>query len=118
MPDLSRRNPSNAPNQVRTRAAPPPTAASGVRRNLFQSQLTRRPTPSSASTSTETLRLDSCVDVLSDSDEIVVRDKQGELEVGEAVALGIAGEDEEDGVVDERAEMESKNDYIRLDGIC
>ncbi|PKS10819.1 hypothetical protein jhhlp_002576 [Lomentospora prolificans] len=109
MPDPSRpRGPSNAPSQVRTRAPASTTATTtttGVRRNLFQSQLTRRPTPSSASTSTETLRLDSCVDVLSDSDEIVVRDKQAELEVGEAVAGGV--EDEaEDGVVDEKEEME------------
>ena len=55
------------------------TSAS-VRRNLFQSQLTRRPTPTS-STSAETLRLD--VDVLSDSEEIVVRDKHGEIDLGD-----------------------------------
>ncbi|KAI8630153.1 hypothetical protein F5Y19DRAFT_55967 [Xylariaceae sp. FL1651] len=80
-----------------TRAA---TSTTGVRRNLFQSQLTRRPTPtgtsgtgmgtaagttttatSSASNSAETLRLD--IDVLSDTSEIVIRDKNGEFEVGD-----------------------------------
>ncbi|KAH6892188.1 hypothetical protein B0T10DRAFT_287783 [Thelonectria olida] len=53
---------------------------SSVRRNLFQSQLTRRPTASS-SASAETLHLD--VDVLSDTSEIVVRDKHGEIELGD-----------------------------------
>ncbi|KAI1126376.1 hypothetical protein F5Y10DRAFT_212768 [Nemania abortiva] len=83
-----------------TRAAT--SAAAGVRRNLFQSQLTRRPTAaettrpgggggggpvgpaataSSSSTSAEALRLDA--DVLSESSEIVVRDKNGEFEVGD-----------------------------------
>jgi hypothetical protein len=58
------------------------TIASSVRRNLFQSQLTRRPTPTgSSSNSTETLRLD--VDVLSDTSDIVVRDKNGELELAD-----------------------------------
>ncbi|KAI1853744.1 hypothetical protein JX266_001728 [Neoarthrinium moseri] len=56
------------------------TAAGGVRRNLFQSQLTRRPTPTS-SNSAETTRLD--VDVLSETSEIVIRDKNGEFEVGD-----------------------------------
>ncbi|KAI0379906.1 hypothetical protein F5Y04DRAFT_109094 [Hypomontagnella monticulosa] len=56
----------------------------GVRRNLFQSQLTRRPTPTnsggSSNNSTETLRLGD-VEVLSDTSEIVIRDKNGEFEV-------------------------------------
>jgi hypothetical protein len=55
-------------------------ASSGVRRNLFQSQLTRRPTASS-STSAETLRLDA--DAPSESEDIVVRDKNGEVELGD-----------------------------------
>ncbi|KAI5862784.1 hypothetical protein GGS23DRAFT_66631 [Durotheca rogersii] len=91
----------------------------GVRRNLFQSQLTRRPTPtptgapvsgshahpsssaSSASSShhhnhhrrhnsgtnsnhsaADTLRLGD-VDVLSDSDDIVIRDRNGDFQVGD-----------------------------------
>lgn len=59
---------------------PPRNPVAGVRRNLFQSQLTRRPTPTS-STSAETLRLD--IDVLSDTSEIVIRDKNGDFEVGD-----------------------------------
>ncbi|KAI0914013.1 hypothetical protein F4823DRAFT_433162 [Ustulina deusta] len=72
------------------------TSATGVRRNLFQSQLTRRPTPTetarpggggggvnntsmTTSSSAETLRLD--VDVLSESSEIVIRDQNGEFEI-------------------------------------
>ncbi|KAI0416829.1 hypothetical protein F5X98DRAFT_174874 [Xylaria grammica] len=75
------------------------TSTAAVRRNLFQSQLTRRPTStdtmrpggadaannassmttSSSTNSAETLRLD--VDVLSESSEIVIRDKNGEFEV-------------------------------------
>lgn len=62
----------------RTRGAGMPS--SSVRRNLFQSQLTRRPTTSS-STSAETLRLDA--DVPSESEDIVVRDKNGEVELGD-----------------------------------
>ena len=95
MPEQTRRAaqpPAQAP--LRRPAPPPP-----VRRNLFQSQLTRRPTP--ATSSAEALRLEACVDVLSDSDEIVVRDKEGEVEV--EVPEGL----EEDGVVDEKEEMES-----------
>ena len=49
-----------------------------VRRNLFQSQLTRRPTASS-SNSAETLRLDA--DAQSESSDIVIRDKDGEVEM-------------------------------------
>lgn len=114
MPDPTRpRGPSNAPSQARARVpAPPTTTTAGVRRNLFQSQLTRRPTPSSASTSTETLRLDSCVDVLSDSDEIVIRDKQDELEAGGEDPIALAMEDEGEGdegaYLDEKEEMESE----------
>lgn len=69
---------------------PPPnrtarTNTIGVRRNLFQSNLTRRPTPTnsgSSNNSTETLRLGD-VEVLSDTSEIVIRDKNGEFEVGD-----------------------------------
>ncbi|KAI1191421.1 hypothetical protein F5B17DRAFT_309351 [Nemania serpens] len=85
-----------------TRAATGAAGAAGVRRNLFQSQLTRRPTPAettrpggggpastaaptssmstmSTTTSAEPMRVDA--DVLSESSEIVVRDKNGEFEV-------------------------------------
>ncbi|KAI1468430.1 uncharacterized protein F4812DRAFT_368360 [Daldinia caldariorum] len=77
----------------------------GIRRNLFQNQLTRRPTPTTTTTaaaaaaamatttsssqssansnnSAETLRLGD-VEVLSDTSDIVVRDKNGEFDVGD-----------------------------------
>ena len=57
-----------------------PATSSNVRRNLFQSQLTRRPT-SNSSTSTETLRLDT--EAQSESSDIVIRDKNGEIELGD-----------------------------------
>ncbi|KAI1328815.1 hypothetical protein F5Y16DRAFT_143575 [Xylariaceae sp. FL0255] len=113
-----------------TRAATSNTTG-GVRRNLFQSHLTRRPTstgstgssserggggggssgagsattlsssthhhglPSSSSTnSADTLRLDT-VDVLSDTSEIVIRDKNGEYEVGDPPTPPLDEPDEE-----------------------
>ncbi|KXJ93118.1 hypothetical protein Micbo1qcDRAFT_203240 [Microdochium bolleyi] len=92
---------------------PPPTATtttittnSGVRRNLFQSQLTRRPTPTSTG-SAETLRLgDNNVDVLSDTSEIVVRDKNGDFEIGDPPTPPL--EDPEDGGLDEAQENEQE----------
>ncbi|KAH9215681.1 hypothetical protein DL95DRAFT_133307 [Leptodontidium sp. 2 PMI_412] len=65
--------------------------STGVRRNLFQQHLTRRPTTSSTSTSAETLRLD--VDHESDSSDIVIRDKNGEFEIED---LPIQPYDEQD----------------------
>ncbi|KAE9374426.1 hypothetical protein N431DRAFT_335108 [Stipitochalara longipes BDJ] len=56
-------------------------SSNNVRRNLFHQHLSRRPTTSSTSTSAETLRLD--VDPESDSSEIVIRDKNGEFEIGD-----------------------------------
>lgn len=53
----------------------------GVRRNLFHQHLSRRPTTSSTSTSAETLRLD--VEVDSETSDIVIRDKNGDFEVGD-----------------------------------
>ena len=52
-----------------------------VRRNLFHQHLSRRPTTSSTSTSAETLRLDA--DPESDSSDIVIRDKNGNFEIGD-----------------------------------
>lgn len=94
---MSDRSQSATGNTSRSR--PPVT---GVRRNLFQSQLTRRPT-SNSSNSTETLRLD--VDVLSDTSEIVVRDKHGEVELGDPPTPVF--EDEDDAPLDDRQENES-----------
>ncbi|KAI0457992.1 hypothetical protein F5B21DRAFT_58332 [Xylaria acuta] len=99
-----------------TRAAA--TGTAGVRRNLFQSNLTRRPTPtessrsggggggggttgtttttttnSSSSNSVDMLRFES--DVLSESSEIVIRDKNGEFEVGDPPTPPLDDPDEE-----------------------
>ncbi|KAI1827942.1 hypothetical protein F4861DRAFT_491772 [Xylaria intraflava] len=86
--------PANLRQGTRTTRAG--TSIAGVRRNLFQSQLTRRPTSGdaprqgagttsaagtvSSSDSAGSMRLD--VDVLSDSSEIVIRDQNGEFEIG------------------------------------
>ncbi|KAH7318566.1 hypothetical protein B0I35DRAFT_479060 [Stachybotrys elegans] len=59
----------------RPRAAPPP-----VRRNLFQSQLTRRPTPSS-SNSAESLHQEE--EPLPETSDIVVRDEDGDIVIGD-----------------------------------
>ncbi|XXH00319.1 hypothetical protein Hte_006662 [Hypoxylon texense] len=86
----------------------------GVRRNLFQSQLTRRPTPtssSSANTSAETLRLGD-VEVLSDtSSDIVLRDKNGEFEVGDPPTPPDDGL-EEGGALDEAQENERERQRL------
>lgn len=79
---------------------------SGIRRNLFQSQLTRRPTPttSSSNTSAETLRL-ADVEVLSETSDIVIRDKNGEFDVGDPPATP-PDEIEEDRVLDDAQESQ------------
>lgn len=120
----------------------------GVRRNLFQSQLMsrRHPTPplnssnntttgaasaaagggtgtgSMSSGSGETLRLDSSVDVLSDdagsSSEIVVRDRNGEFEVGDPPTPPLLLDDPDaeeagGGALDDALENE-REDYTHL----
>ena len=55
--------------------------STGVRRNLFHQHLSRRPTTSSTSTSAETLRLDN--DHGSETAEIVIRDKNGDFDIGD-----------------------------------
>lgn len=74
---MNQRN--QAPNNgiARPRGA---VAHAAGRPNLFRSQLTRRPTAGS-SNSSETVRLD--VEVLSETSEIVVRNQQGEIELGD-----------------------------------
>lgn len=81
--------------------------ASNVRRNLFQSQLTRRPTASS-STSAETLRLDA--DVPSESEDIVVRDKNGEVELGDPPTPPMGDPEEE--VLDAGQEHEKERQRL------
>jgi hypothetical protein len=93
-----RARPGN-PNAPRTTAS----TNAGVRRNLFQGQLTRRPTPGSSSTSAETLRLDA--DMASDTSEIVVRDQHGEIEMGDPPTPAL--EDPEEAPLDDRQESES-----------
>lgn len=60
-----------------------PVSAAASRQGFFRSQLTRRPTGpgTSSNNSSEKLRLD--VDILTDSSEIVVRNQQGEIELGD-----------------------------------
>jgi hypothetical protein len=55
--------------------------AAGVRRNIFQQHISRRPTTSSTSTSAETLRLD--LEVESETSDIVIRNKNGDYELGD-----------------------------------
>ncbi|TVY28651.1 hypothetical protein LHYA1_G002362 [Lachnellula hyalina] len=76
--------------------------ATNVRRNLFHQHLSRRPTTSSTSTSAETLRLD--IEPESDTSDIVIRDKNGEFEVGDP-PMGSIDEQEDgngDALEDER----------------
>lgn len=88
--------------------------ASSVRRNLFRSQLTRRPTPASSG-SEETLRLGSAEpqpeeETLSasssSSSEIVVRDKNGDVELGNPPTPSTEEPDEV--ALDAQHERESK----------
>ncbi|KUJ19979.1 uncharacterized protein LY89DRAFT_467734 [Mollisia scopiformis] len=83
----------------------------GVRRNLFHQHLSRRPTTSSTSTSTETLRLD--IEPESDSSEIVIRDKNGEFEIGDLPMTSFDDEHEE-GV--DTQEEESEHTRSDMDG--
>ncbi|KAI0490896.1 hypothetical protein F4859DRAFT_26864 [Xylaria cf. heliscus] len=116
-----------------TRAA---TSTAGVRRNLFQSHLTRRPTPtegtrsngggtttttttttttnSSSSNSVDMLRFES--DVLSESSEIVIRDKNGEFEVGDPPTPPLDDPDEEaalDDAQENERERQKLADVVR-----
>jgi hypothetical protein len=63
-----------------------------VRRNLFHQHLSRRPTTSSTSTSAETLRLD--IELESDSSDIVIRDKNGDFEIGDPPMQSFDDQDE------------------------
>ena len=69
-------------------------STTGVRRNLFHQHLSRRPTTSSTSTSAETLRLDT--EHESETSDIVIRNKDGEFEIGDPQMQGL-DEQEEDG---------------------
>jgi hypothetical protein len=64
----------------------------GVRRNLFHQHLSRRPTTSSTSTSAETLRLDT--EHESETSDIVIRNKDGEFEIGDPQVQGLDEQEE------------------------
>ncbi|RDL35004.1 UPF0220 protein [Venustampulla echinocandica] len=78
--------------------------STGVRRNLFHHQLSRRPTTSSTSTSAETVRLD--VEHESDTSDIVIRDKNGEFEIGDPPMQSF--DEQEEGGNDDTHEDQSK----------
>ncbi|TAQ85055.1 hypothetical protein B7494_g6610 [Chlorociboria aeruginascens] len=80
-----------------TSGTAPKRSTTSVRRNLFQQHLTRRPTTSSTSTSAETLRLD--IEHSSETSDIVIRDKNGDYDVGDP-PLQSLDEPEECGIVD------------------
>ncbi|KAL8363978.1 hypothetical protein RB601_009634 [Gaeumannomyces tritici] len=88
-----------------SRARPP--VSSSVRRNLFQSQLTRRPTPTSSGES-ETLRLDA--DASAESSDIVVRDKNGEVELDDPPTPPI--DDPEEIALDPRQQSEKERQRL------
>ncbi len=77
--------------------------ATSVRRNLFHQHLSRRPTTSSTSTSAETLRLD--IDPESDSSDIVIRDQNGEFQIGDPPIQTL--DDQEEGGNGDEQEDES-----------
>lgn len=84
-----------------------PSTTSAVRRNLFQGQLTRRPTAGTGSSShaADALRLDA--DVRSDTSEIVVRDQHGEIDLGDPPTPVL--EEPEDLPLDDQQEHESES---------
>lgn len=94
-----------APNRVRMNGV----TSSSVRRNLFQSQLTRRPT-ASTTTSEETVRLE-MDGANSETDDIVVRDQNGEVECGDPPTPPV-DEDEDEHMMD--SNQESKSERQRL----
>ena len=85
----------------------------GVRRNLFHHQLSRRPTTSSTSTSAETLRLDGNDHDEMDTSDIVIRDKNGEFEIGDPPMQSF--DDNEDGGGDT---IEDESNKLHLSRLC
>lgn len=67
-------------------------STTGVRRNLFHQHLSRRPTTSSTSTSAETLRLDN--EHEPETSDIVIRNKDGEFEIGDPQMQGLDEQEE------------------------
>ncbi|KAK2595798.1 hypothetical protein QQS21_006561 [Conoideocrella luteorostrata] len=83
------------------------TVAAAVRPNLFRSQLTRRPTAGSGN-SADTVRLD--VEVLSDTSEIVVRNQEGEIELGDPPTPAFEETDEQ---AEDRHEIEKERQRLQ-----
>ncbi|KAG5946425.1 hypothetical protein E4U60_004082 [Claviceps pazoutovae] len=71
---------SGTTTRPRVAAAAAAAATASGRSNLFRSQLTGMSTAGSSNSSENTVRLD--VEVLSDTSDIVVRNQQGEIELG------------------------------------
>ena len=84
------------------------TRSTNVRRNLFHQHLSRRPTTSSTSTSAETLRLDNDLEI--DSSEIVIRDQNGDFQIGDPPVQ--AYDDQEEGGNGDAMEDESTSSGI------
>jgi hypothetical protein len=88
MPERERRQAQTSHSQSSSQRS-----TTSVRRNLFHQHLSRRPTTSS--TSAETLRLD--IEPESDTSEIVVRDKNGDFEIGDPPVMQNFDDQEEAG---------------------
>lgn len=81
--------------------------STGVRRNLFHQHLSRRPTTSSTSTSAETLRLDT--ELESETSDIVIRDKNGDFEIGDTPVQSM---DEQEGGPEDAREDEKERQRL------
>jgi hypothetical protein len=78
-------------------------STTGVRRNLFHQHLSRRPTTSSTSTSAETLRLDN--EHESETSDIVIRNQDGEFEIGDPQMQGLDEQEEGEQIAQEHLSM-------------
>jgi len=89
------------------------TRAPSVRRNLFHAQLaSRRPTTSSTSTSAETLRLESESESVAETSDIVIRDQNGDYEVGDPGVLVLPLDDQDEAVGNEALEEEKEKQRL------
>jgi len=84
------------PERRQAASAASSNRSTGVRRNLFHHQPSRRPTTGSTSTSAETLRLDN--EHKSETSDIVIRNKDGEFEIGDLQMQGL--DEQEEGGLD------------------
>ncbi|KAG5954462.1 hypothetical protein E4U58_007593 [Claviceps cyperi] len=99
---------NQAPHSGTTRSRVAVAAATADSRfNPFRSQLTRMPTAGSSNSSENTVRLD--VEVLSDTSDIVVRNQQGEIELGDPPTPEMEDEDEQ---VEDKHETEKERQRL------